>query len=131
MLSAVPLYQLDGVPAAAGSGAGEFYFFLDPRSGPFDFQVRGERGYEFLLATPTGQLRVRGQGAGGVDHVQVVDPASREPSVVLFNAIGSSSMEAEIAQSPSPRGKWRDFKLSSLSMPRGGLVSLKLAREQD
>ena len=131
MLSAVPLYQMDGDPGAGASGGGEFYFFLDPRAGPFDFQVRGEAGYELLLATSLGFLRVSGQGARGVDHVQVIDPASREPSLILFNAIGSSSMEAEIASSESLAGRRRDFKLSNISMPGSGLVTLKLGRDRD
>ncbi len=129
MLNAAPQLRWDGLEANAAGG--QSFLVFDNINGPLDLEIQsGAAGYEVYVAGRSSVVRVQAHSGRGKDLLRVSDVGTKEPKVILFNAIGAESYEVDVSLIVKPQENVRVFELKNLVMPQGGLLELKAAPGQ-
>ena len=114
--------------AGADGNDGERYVVFGQRGGPLDFDVRaGTDGYQMVLSSRFGSIKVTAHGGQGTDRVRIHDAGTRSARVGLYNLAGASDYELELSQELRGGQRARSYRLHRVSMPIASLLEVALA----
>jgi legume-like lectin family protein len=112
-----------------GSGAGgERYVIFGQRGGSLDFDVRaGTDGYQMVLSSRLGTLKVTAHGGRGTDRVRIHDAGTSSARIGLYNLAGASDYELELSRELRGGQRERSYRLHRVSLPIASLLEVGLA----